>query len=288
VSADGAPAPKGPPVDWLRLRRYIANHYELTEEQLNSVEQSLKHWVLFHFRAPKWPKRLPPWVFRLPVWEGGTIILSIDEAWARRARNLEGMAKLLALSQGKPVTGPPAADEAALRDLCGKWAQIRISRKVIDDKVRTVRSLAPQAPKPESAATEPQTTEPSFLNRSWPEGLPRAAPFRGLSKQQTAGADPWKPVDQQPAKTAKKKPATDKRASRDKGGREFHLLHDAAIEELGRWLKVPTVKHTKREAVKHLLTWLTPQDLPEGVELPEDRSVRDWVTDHWPSDLPDK
>jgi hypothetical protein len=109
------------------------------------------------------------------------------------------------------------------------------------------------------------------------------------SEPPTDGADPRKPVDR-PAKTAtsEKKPATDKRASRDKGGRGFHLLHDAAIEEFGRWLKDPTVKHTKRAAVKHLLTWLELQDLPEGVELPEDRAVRTWVSPIWPSHLPDK
>src|SRR5262249_20882429 len=83
---------------------------------------------------------------------------------------------------------PPAADEAALRDLCGKWVEIRIPRKVIDDEVRTVRSLELQDPKPELAAAEPQTAEPSLLNRSWPEGLPRAAPLSALLEQPTAEA----------------------------------------------------------------------------------------------------
>jgi hypothetical protein len=192
VSAEGASVPKGPAIHWLQLRQYITRHYELTQEQLNSVEQWLKHWVLFGFHAPKWPKRLPPWVHRFPIWESGVVALVIDEAWATRARDLEmvtqGFAKLLAWSQGKPAPVPPAADEAALRDLCGKWVQIRIPRKVIDDEVRTVRSRAPQAPKPEPSATEPQTEEPSLLNRSWPDGLPRAAPVLGLPEKQTAVA----------------------------------------------------------------------------------------------------
>jgi hypothetical protein len=108
------------------------------------------------------------------------------------------------------------------------------------------------------------------------------------SKPLTDGADSGKPADR-PAKkaTSENKPATDKQASRDKGGREFHPLHDPVIEELGRWLEDPTVKHTKREAVKHLLDWLTRQELPEEVEL-EDRSVRNWVSGNWPSHLPDK
>jgi hypothetical protein len=99
---------------------------------------------------------------------------------------------------------------------------------------------------------------------------------------------PLEPDPQQKPET-KTKPGRSKRARRDPGGSNFHALYDTAIQELQRYIHDrKVIRPTKRGAVKHLLDWLSLQELPEGVELPEDRTVRNWVTDNWLPDLPDK
>jgi hypothetical protein len=204
---------RGRAIPWLKIPAYVRQHFSLSEDKIQFVEDFLKT-VFFStragFRSAPWP--IPDGVRVWPDWASGRATISIDQAKLEGAEQRRRLAQALR-TLGQSVTVPQVIDCTAIQELHGRTFEIAVFESCIAAAAEAARvpvktPLAREEPKAATSGVFEETPA-SFLETGAPASLDWLR-SRGLAPSAPPGAEPTGPAEspQSPKTTVPAAPVT--------------------------------------------------------------------------------